>query len=341
MANSLAPGEIYLIEEIDPRTQQPTDYCKIGIVRDKEGRSSDDRAKEHQTGNPRQLVVAEVVKTQVVETVETTLHRLYAPQRLSGEWFYMTEPERKAMIAVARQLAESASKLATETERANELSKMESSGSVLEATSDASATYKRLVACRFRLSVINELSSRLKIILAADIVEKGGKSKVGEVQQRKGREVFDEKAFQEKHPDLWDAFKKEVRTTSGRFILEKSTYDTVDADVAEMGIALGEIEGLGDSAERVARAQELNLRCRAAGAMSEWEQDVAETHLKVICGTAPGIAGVCKWKREEKVKTSLDKAALAAAHPSLVESFTSVTAGTEAIVIAKDTGFEH
>ena len=105
MANSMTPGEVYLVEEIDPRTGEATDYCKIGIVRERDGRDSSNRASEHQTGNPRKLVVAQTVKTEIVEAVETTLHQLHSPQRISGEWFFMTKPERERAMDVARALA--------------------------------------------------------------------------------------------------------------------------------------------------------------------------------------------------------------------------------------------
>ena len=44
-------GEIYRIRE--QLVGGYSEFTKIGLVREKEGRSSADRAKEHQTGDPR------------------------------------------------------------------------------------------------------------------------------------------------------------------------------------------------------------------------------------------------------------------------------------------------
>ena len=47
-------GEIYFIRE--QLAGGYSEFTKIGLVREKEGRSSADRAKEHHTGNLRPLV---------------------------------------------------------------------------------------------------------------------------------------------------------------------------------------------------------------------------------------------------------------------------------------------
>ena len=54
-------GEIYLIRE--QLVGGYSEFTKIGLVRENEGRNSADRAKEHQTGNPRPLVPIELIPT--------------------------------------------------------------------------------------------------------------------------------------------------------------------------------------------------------------------------------------------------------------------------------------
>ena len=76
----LKNGEIYFIRE--QVGGEYTEFTKIGKVAEKPGRSSLDRAKEHQTGNPRPLVPIEVVQTVFVSEVENTLHREFAPKRI-------------------------------------------------------------------------------------------------------------------------------------------------------------------------------------------------------------------------------------------------------------------
>ena len=54
-------GEIYFIRE--QLAGGYSEFTKIGLVREKDGRSSADRIKEHQTGNPRPLMPIEVIPT--------------------------------------------------------------------------------------------------------------------------------------------------------------------------------------------------------------------------------------------------------------------------------------
>ena len=69
-----ASGEIYFIGEKDLRTKEITPYFKVGIVRenaDNTDRDSTQRLLEHQTGNPRELYIESVVKTDLVELLES------------------------------------------------------------------------------------------------------------------------------------------------------------------------------------------------------------------------------------------------------------------------------
>jgi len=85
----LTAGEIYFVRERDIKSGEVTPYVKIGIVREgaKGPRTSEERLLEHQTGNPRNLFLHEVINTPAVEEIETRLHRTYAEQAVSGEWF--------------------------------------------------------------------------------------------------------------------------------------------------------------------------------------------------------------------------------------------------------------
>jgi hypothetical protein len=80
---NLTPGELYFIGETDILTKKESLYIKIGLVRENYNRTSEARAFEHQTGNPRQLHVAKVVKAHAISEVENIIHKLYAPHRIN------------------------------------------------------------------------------------------------------------------------------------------------------------------------------------------------------------------------------------------------------------------
>ena len=58
---NLTPGQLYFINEQDIKTGERSNYYKIGIVRESFERDSKDRLLEHQTGNPRKLVIVETL----------------------------------------------------------------------------------------------------------------------------------------------------------------------------------------------------------------------------------------------------------------------------------------
>ena len=71
------PGPLDFITEQDPFGDPGDSYVKIGLVRENDsGRSSLDRLLEHQTGNPRILVVAESLTTTApISVFETSAHQ--------------------------------------------------------------------------------------------------------------------------------------------------------------------------------------------------------------------------------------------------------------------------
>jgi hypothetical protein len=80
-------GTLYFITERDPFGDRSGSDVKIGLVRENDtGRSSLDRLLEHQTGNPRILVVAESLATSApISVFETSVHQQLASHRVCGE----------------------------------------------------------------------------------------------------------------------------------------------------------------------------------------------------------------------------------------------------------------
>ena len=67
----LVNGTLYINRDRDYRTGAWGPYVKIGIVRDE--REAKVRAKEHQTGNPREVVATHQFRAPMVEALETQL----------------------------------------------------------------------------------------------------------------------------------------------------------------------------------------------------------------------------------------------------------------------------
>ena len=93
-------GFIYFMTERDFFGYPCGPYVKIGLVKgNDDGRSSFERRKEHQTGNPREIIVEAEVKTKAqVSTLESLIHQNLAIHRHRGEWFVKPNGELKPFI---------------------------------------------------------------------------------------------------------------------------------------------------------------------------------------------------------------------------------------------------
>jgi hypothetical protein len=58
----------------------------------------------------------------------------------------------------------------------------------------------------------------------------------------------------------------------------------------------------------------------------EWEKTIADANLRVLCGTADGIDGLCTWKRSVKEKEDFDEEGLESSHPKEYAKFLTVEA---------------
>ena len=65
------PGQLYINRDRDYFSGELGDYVKIGIVKEHETRGSEERRGEHQTGNPREVVIIREFKSRMVEHLET------------------------------------------------------------------------------------------------------------------------------------------------------------------------------------------------------------------------------------------------------------------------------
>ena len=78
-------------------------FCKVGLVA--KNRTTEQRIKEHQTGNPRKIVEQAVIKTNAVNSLETYLHDRLSPHRVAGEWFELDEQQFESVVDEANLIA--------------------------------------------------------------------------------------------------------------------------------------------------------------------------------------------------------------------------------------------
>ncbi len=346
-----ASGEIYFIGEKDLRTKEVTPYFKVGIVRENSEnaeRDSTQRLSEHQTGNPRELYIETVVKTDLVELVETLIHKAFAPLGVRGEWMLLTAEELAQVKSEAEKLAREAAEITADLEKVESLAKELSDEEVIPATDELKAWNELYLESNAKLKSCAEMKDVIKEILADAFEDEDEEEEVEafvQVLERKGKPVFDEDAFKGKYESIYSKFvitKTAVKGTpsfsgSRGFNRDFRDFDPRFADLVESFNPL--VEKIQSGKEKKEVLHRFNLELLRINAEAMWQKMKSESKIKVACGTHAGIEGLFKWNRTEKVTESLDRKALKEAHPDLVAEFTTIGEATKAVIVDPKKGY--
>lgn len=353
---SLAAGEIYFIGEKDLRTKKFTDYYKVGIVRENSvnlDRDSANRMLEHQTGNPRELYIESVQKTELVELVETLLHKQFAPLGVRGEWMLLTKNQLEVVKTSAKQLATEAKGIAANLIKVDELAKKKSSEVLIKPTKKMLEMHQEYLVATAKVKACDEIMGQIAQAFAEALTEghepdddeEVNVKDFAKVQPRKGRTVIDYDAFAAKYPKLYAKFVSEKKTIKSLATFTGVRGLTVDFKKIdpEFGKTIASFEPLYKKVQagkaKLQALHQFNLELHPLKVEAEWIALKNESALKVACATNGGIDGILKWSRVEKITESLDKKALFAAYPDKFEEFTTVTAPTQAIIVDPKKGY--
>ena len=346
-----AAGEIYFIGEKDLRSKVVTPYFKVGIVRENSenaDRDSTQRLLEHQTGNPRELYIESVVKTDLVELVETLLHKKFAPLGVRGEWMLLNASELAEVQKAAQNLAKEASEITADLEKAEKLGKVISDDQLVPATDELKALNELYLESNAKLKSCEQMQDSIKEILADALEDEDEKEEVDafvQVLERKGKSVFDENAFKSKYTSIYSQFTFTKSTVKGTAIFSGSRGFKREFKEFDPGFATI-VEGFEPLVEKIKTGTEkkeilhgFSLELRRVNAEALWTKMKAESKIKVACGTHAGIDGLFKWARTEKVTESLDRKALKEAHPELVAEFTTIGENVKAVIVDPKKGY--
>jgi hypothetical protein len=346
-----AAGEIYFIGEKDLRSKEVTPYFKVGIVRenpDNADRDSTQRLLEHQTGNPRELYIESVVKTDLVELVETLLHKSFAPLGVRGEWMLLSAAELAQVQKEAEKLAKEAAEITADLEKAEKLAKEISSEEVIPATDELKSLNEIYLESNAKLKSCEEMQDLIKEILADALEDEDEEEEVEafvQVQERKGKSVFNEESFKSKYASIYSQFTVTKSTVKGTASFSGSRAFKREFKEFDPGFA-ALVDGFDPLVEKIKTGKEkkevlhgFSLDLRRVNAEALWMKMKAESKIKVACGTNAGIDGVFKWARTEKVTESLDRKALKEAHPDLVAEFTTAGEAVKAVIVDPKKGY--
>jgi hypothetical protein len=335
----LTPGQLYFINEQDIQTGVRSNYYKIGIVRDADDRDSKNRLLEHQTGNPRKLCIVETLSMPAVEAVETNLHYLFASKRVMGEWMSFTDSELKEAIAKAKELASQMQVNIKDFEQAEKLKKIPSNSVILPTTPEAEELYSTIMNFKEVVNSCDEVLAQYHDYLF-EAIEKGiDIGAKANLQTRAGAKKFEPTLFQEKYPDLYTKYLVTTSSIKAAFRIKADKNWEFDLSILEPE----QVELLSDFKEQLSVADHtmesgFALHSKHLGVLeikkfAEWENQIANTKLRVLTGEAEGIEGICTWKRELKESSALDREKLKLEYPAEYNECLIQGAETEALVV--------
>jgi hypothetical protein len=333
---SYKSGEVYFVRETNLREKSLSPFVKIGLVADK--RSSEDRLKEHQTGNPRHLFNQEVVVTDSVHTVEALMHRFYAPYRVSGEWFeFTTEIEVDAAIQKVRELASEMSSITPLFISAEKLAAVASTGAVLEPTAEVLSVVARWADSKARLNqcigVLDQIKEKLKLALASGADTKGVVKETTVTFKPK----FSEGVLKADDENLWKKYVNYADTWSARFT-NSIVLPPFEELSEEFRNALSALQKKVDEIpiEDAYLLNETQLELTMITALADWDLSLADAELRIAVGDASEIKGVCKWTRKPGTpKAIFDEETFAVEHPDLWTKYTLTKDSFTKISISK------
>ena len=350
----LTPGELYFIRENEVRGGELTPYVKIGIVREKAGdeRTSEDRAMEHQTGNPRKLFVESIIKTPAVSEIENILHNLNADDRIYGEWFDFTKEQFESAKKVANELVKVAIDNQENFAIAELLSAKASRSEMIQPTKEIIDWHTNLLAAEIRVKECDALQDKIKQAFRAILAkpDQDGTQKEREkalapfvkVQEKKAQLEFNIKAFAAAKPDLYAKFTTvKLMPPKGYFTLIRPKNFPAELELVDKELFLYSIiakQTLSEFESKVATKEDLHivsLRLLGFEAKASWDKEIAQVNLKVFCQDYSGIEGICKWNRKSKETPIFDKAAFIQAHPKIAANYMVEIKPSASLIVEK------
>jgi arginyl-tRNA--protein-N-Asp/Glu arginylyltransferase len=310
----LTPGEIYFIGERDHLTGKQTPFFKIGMVRADENRTSSDRLKEHQTGNPRPLFIHEVVLTDVVERVESLLHRLYAKQRGSGEWFKFNLDQLQDAINTAKMLSAEAAENSTILMQAADLAKQISNDIVLPATDTLIELRRQHFVAELTVKEFTNIDKVIRDVIRDAIAQGQSVGGVAQVKNTGVKEEFNEPKFKSENEVLFAQYCDTVSKLVSRLDFKKpkdlTEFETLLQD--KVYPVISEIrQAIDKASSNEIPKSDLNkwhLVVLENIAMAEWTKEITDAQIRVAVGTNAGIEGICSWRRKMGEKSTFNSA---------------------------------
>ena len=298
-------GFVYFMTERDLFGYPCGPYVKVGLVKgNDDGRSSFDRRKEHQTGNPREIIIEAEVKTHAqVSTLESLVHQRLAKNRIHGEWFNFGEDGIHPYVELTKEINRDLESELENDLKINNYSGIQDNGELIKPSSDAEDIYneflkvkaeflkikgkKDLAVLKLR-SFNKEFCRDIDGICAYEKIKPSGK--------------LESVIFKKDHPDIFE--KLCTKKIKGPLLVKKDLQQTLSKEFKDIQETIKLQKFLEDGSKRLLKrdkyAMKLHQEYLEAHALLqpvEYKKKLFENKLKLLTGENQGIQKICSWKR--------------------------------------------
>jgi len=206
---------IYFMTERDLFGYPCGPYVKIGLVKgNDDGRSSFERRKEHQTGNPREIIIEAEVETRAqVSTLESLIHQRLAKYRIHGEWFNYGEDGIEPYVDLTKEINKDLEAQIKDNLLINQYALIEDNGEELKPSSEANDIHNDLLDTKKEIIKIKNEKDLANLKLRS--FDKSFYRDIEGIcfyEKIKPQEKFDKVNFEKNHPDIFEELSVEVIT---------------------------------------------------------------------------------------------------------------------------------
>ena len=289
--------------------------------------------KDHQTGNPRDLVLHHVSQTPAPFWVENGLHQRLSALRVRNEWHKLSASELSDAIALAENLSTETFKHYPFIEEQDRLKTMISDGETSSPTEESTDWHMRLCKAHTQLNQIKALTSAY-----TSVISEMGTEELKQAQEEDlvliehyARGTFDAKGFNTKYPQLIEEFTTHQTVISGALSPIYINFQISEIDPELESFSKSFLDLCSSVSNKTATFDELSelfSDVQNRENVLNWEKAIAVAHLASICGTNSGIEGQITWNRFDKVKTKVDQEALETEYSKEFSEFYSVVMKT-------------
>jgi hypothetical protein len=336
-------GSIYFLRDEDYLTGEVGRYVKVGLVR--KDKSTEQRIKEHQTGNPRGIKdVYTMTGVPFVEKLETQLHYRYISKWIAGEWMDLNEEELQDVIKEGDRLRDEQALFKEAIINADELSGRISIGQILPCNQEFINWRDEYLKKHQECEIV---SGELKLV-RSQLVSKLGKGGsipgVIGISLTSSGTMFNTRIFEEEHPEIFNNYlvTKDDKIGGSFSVNGKQMFKKIAPELDEKikglpkeDFKVNDLDKVVVLTEEIKSIHLKHLELLKREKVLEWEMDLLECQLKNAVGLNDGIEGVCSWKREKKIqKPQFDESRFKTELPDLYATYCSPKPGIFKVVIS-------